>query len=163
MEKPIILWIEDDPSSVNDMIQYSEIKGFEVVIVHQPHRILNCLELYSDRLVLVVIDVMLRGIDNLKSINILDADTKTGLRAGWVLIDRIFRSNEFKFSIDLSQIPIIILSTMKLFTDDKKELEELNKKIPDSAPIHYISKREMNENIEFVAQVKFEHILNKIK
>ncbi|ABW68949.1 hypothetical protein [Desulfosudis oleivorans] len=117
MEK-IIIWIEDRPDTVSSQIRFLRDKSFKVYAVATVNRLNDLLEQHKNEIVLIIVDIMLYSVKTLLSIDIDDAPTEEGFRAGWVIMDRLLRPESG--NSDYYDVPILIVSS-QIFNDDNEE------------------------------------------
>ncbi|MCX6579928.1 MAG: hypothetical protein NT166_07055 [Candidatus Aminicenantes bacterium] len=137
--KNIIIWIEDRPDTVAKEVLLCRKMGFEVLIVATVHRLAEILKKEKENVALLIMDIMLFTVISLDSIGIPDSYTESGYQAGWVIIDRFLRPKELSLEQDdYKTIPILILTTQRLYTDDIHRFNILKNR--NGAWIKYIEK-----------------------
>lgn len=147
MKKKQILWIEDLENSIADEKRWCERHGFEVKIVNHPARFVEFLERDIENIKLIVIDIMLAGVNNLKTIGIFDSDTLGGREAGWELIRHFLRSEPESV---YAKIPVLIVSARMKSDTDEDDIFTYSS--DGMGEIRYIEKR--NPDINWSEQFK---------
>ena len=163
-----IIWVEERPDTVSKEILLCRKLGFEVIIVATVHRLAEILKKEKEKVALIIMDIMLFTVISLDSIGILDSHTESGYQAGWVIIDRFLRPREMiPGNDDYRAIPILILTTQRLYPDDSNRLCILKRR--EGSWIKYIEKNAIGK-IEGEVDGKtanwtehFEAIINKLK
>ncbi|HLP49179.1 MAG TPA: hypothetical protein VK469_24775, partial [Candidatus Kapabacteria bacterium] len=97
----------------------------EVIIVATVHRFAEILKKEKEKVSLIIMDIMLFTVISLDSIGISDSFTESGYQAGWVIIDRFLRPKELSQEDDYRGIPILILTTQRLYQEDGNRLNIL--------------------------------------
>jgi CheY-like chemotaxis protein len=127
--KNIIIWVEDRPDTVYNQVLLCRQMGFDIKLVSTVHRFVEILKKEKENVALIIMDIMLFTVISLDSVGIPDSFTDSGYRAGWVIIDRLLRPREIPAGIDdYKEIPILILTTQRLFTEDSNQLRILRKR-----------------------------------
>ncbi len=101
---PTILWIDDNPNTVAEQIDEVQQAGFKVIIRDKAHTIKEMLD--TKPINAIIVDVMLYGVNDLKSINVFQISTKQGRDAGWALLEHLIWTSDSKYR----QVPVLILS-----------------------------------------------------
>ncbi|MBW1615443.1 MAG: hypothetical protein JRJ49_02700 [Deltaproteobacteria bacterium] len=123
----MILWLEDRKESVSLYKGICENNfGLTVKMVSNEGDFYGFLKNNSKDISLIIIDIMLYGVKNLNNIDITDSDTDSGKEAGWIVIEKILRTKE-KIKEPYAKIPIIILTTLDFYEEDKKRLQDLSR------------------------------------
>ncbi|XOF32731.1 MAG: hypothetical protein ACL93V_11940 [Candidatus Electrothrix sp. YB6] len=147
MKNKHILWIEDLEHSVADEKCWCESQGFLVKMVNHPARFAEYLERNKENIRLLILDIMLAGVNNLKTIGVCDSDTLGGREAGWELVRRFLRSEP---KSPYAKIPVLIVSArMKSERDDE---DIFTYSADGMGEIRYIEKR--NPDINWSEQFK---------
>ncbi|HLP60456.1 MAG TPA: hypothetical protein VK186_16570 [Candidatus Deferrimicrobium sp.] len=123
--KNTIIWVEDRPDTVSKEVILCRKMGFEVIIVATVHRFAEILKKEKEKVSLIIMDIMLFTVISLDSIGISDSFTESGYQAGWVIIDRFLRPKELSQEDDYRGIPILILTTQRLYQEDGNRLNIL--------------------------------------
>lgn len=117
--KNIIIWVEDRPDTVLKEILFCRSLKLDVRVVATAHRLAEILKKEKENVALLIMDIMLLTVISLDSIGIPDSYTESGYQAGWVIIDRFLRPKELvPGKDDYRTIPILILTTQRLYPDD---------------------------------------------
>lgn len=141
----LIIWVEDRPDTVSNQILFCREMGFEVIMVATAHRFAQVLKKEKERVALIIMDIMQFTVISLESIDIKDSYTDGGYDAGWVIIERFLRPSESSGMPDeYKDIPILILTTQRLYESDSNRLNALRNR---GALIKYIEKNAI-ENLE---------------
>lgn len=139
-KEKVIVFLEDRPDSILDLIASSNDKGFHVEVFSTPHSLASYLHDHKNRIALIVVDIMLHGISNLESIGIEGVDTENGYLAGWAIIDHLLRPDGQ--ADNFYDIPILILSSRWLSEEDKARLVAIRNR--GGSPIEFIEKYAVN-------------------
>jgi hypothetical protein len=124
---PVIFWVEDRPDTVavqtKDLTK-ANIKyymfGTPSELVSTLDEVLEGKDVDSLRIAFVI-DIMLFGILDFRSLGIQDAPTRNGLHAGYVFADRFFRSKESRYL----RKPICFLTEREVDSELKQDVEKL--------------------------------------
>jgi len=140
MEDKVILWIEDSPETVADIEAYCVDLGFEVIMRSTAAEILDSLKQHGKSIKLIIQDILLYGVRNLKSIRIDNSDTDGGYDAGWVIIEKLLRPEDGDESY--AKIPILILSSRPFSGQDIRRLDSIKRSSEAKGlpPIDYYEK-----------------------
>lgn len=158
----VLFWLEDQPQTVADQIEYARNRGFEVEMYSKPFTLVQALEsspvvlgrifeqqemasvleksaiplgdLVKNATSAIVIDIMLFGVRDLSTIEIWDSDTDEGYEAGWVFLDLFVRH----IGSPYLELPVLVLSFRPLDPDHEELLAEIQKR--GGAPITFIEK-----------------------
>jgi CheY-like chemotaxis protein len=155
MAQKLILWLEDRPKDAYRYLAICKDLGFEVKMVATAMEFLEILESNSEKICLIIVDLMLRGISNLESIGIDDSDTSAGFNAGWVIIERVLQPGS---KMPYSHIPVTILSIRTPTEDDISRLDRLRNR---GGTIDYIEKSSINSEGKSGVMV-FQQYIDKI-
>jgi hypothetical protein len=126
---PVLFWVEDRPDTVNLQERVLKKAGIKYYMFGTPVELMGVLDdvlqaISLDRIRIgFVIDLMLFGVNDLRSFNIDDAPTGNGIHAGYVFADRVLRSPSSRFL----QKPICFLTERMLdqqLRDDVGKLEK---------------------------------------
>jgi len=131
--KNLIVWVEDRPDTIATQKGFLESRGFEVKFVATSNRLADILKKEKDRIVLIIMDVMLFGVQSLKAIGKPDISTEGGYEAGWVLA-KVFLREDYK------DIPLLIVSARPFNDECKDKIEDLG-----GAWVEYIEKGSLGE------------------
>jgi hypothetical protein len=124
---PFLYWIEDRQATVGPHIQILTDAQMSYCMYGTPSELINRLdevatpeEVARSRIAFIV-DIMLYGVSDLRSIGIFDAPTRHGVHAGYVFVDRYLRAADSRFA----GIPVCFLTERLL--DDKlnEDIEKL--------------------------------------
>lgn len=137
-EENIVLWLEDRPDTVFSEINWVKNQGFDVKIVATLFRCVDLLKQNLKKVPLIILDIMLYRILDLKSIGVKDAKTNEGYDAGWVFLDIYLRKPE-NIENEFVLIPVLILSSRKLNKENEDLLNDLKSR-EGHGPIDYIEK-----------------------
>ncbi len=140
MTKDMVLWLEDVAASVKEQINYCKKKGLKVLIVQTDHRFHDVLKANYNRVCLIIVDVMLRGVQNLEAIDIPSVETGHGHRAGWMIVREYLRADSQQ--AEYTSIPVLMLSTRPFEPEEMNYLEQLKTlgEIKNHAWIRYLEK-----------------------
>lgn len=121
--RPIILWVDDRPVTVEDQIAEAIQQGFLVLNRAMPQDVKGVLDdpEFAARVRGVVMDVMLWGVDDLRSIGIDQASTQDGLYAGWEILDKWLRAP----ASEHRDIPVLVLSARGKDAEVQRYLDRL--------------------------------------
>ncbi|GEM_PF-2048958 len=124
MDPRTVLFLEDRVESIVQPLTCCEERGLSVTVVPTDFEFLEQLEDGADNIGLIVVDISLLGVMNLKAVGIPNSDTDGGNRAGWVIIDRLLRPETSDASF--AKIPILVLSVIQAHDVDAAPLKAAN-------------------------------------
>jgi hypothetical protein len=127
---PVLFWIEDRPDTV--LLQEEVLKNANVkyYMFGTPVELMGVLDdvmpdTNLDRLRFAfIIDLMLFGVNDLRSFSIDDAPTGNGIHAGYVFADRVLRAHNSRYL----QKPICFLTERMLDQQLKDDVHKLEQK-----------------------------------
>lgn len=123
----LALWAEDRPGSVSDLIGYCEDElGLPVEVRTTPYELNRLLNEYKDKLVLIVVDLLLYGVNDLNDFGMPDISTGGGYRAGWEIVDKVLRPENGP--APYAHTPVAIITTRQRDPADERTLENIKKR-----------------------------------
>lgn len=124
MDKNLVLWVEDMIESISEQIEYCKVSGYDVRVVQTAPTLIQELQHNTDRIALIVVDIIVVGIPSLETIEISYSDTCNGAEAGWVILERLLRpvSGIARYS----RIPVLLVSYRPLLGKDRERLARVN-------------------------------------
>jgi hypothetical protein len=123
-QKPILFWIEDRRDTVTTQISIVREAQLPYKMYGTPSELMAALEDVPQIKSLCkgfLIDVMLFGVADLRSIGIYDAPTRNGVHAGYVFVDRVLRAKQSEFA----DKPVCFLTERQLDTAFMQDVENL--------------------------------------
>lgn len=133
--KPVIIWVEDQQDTVGGLIMIARRLGYKVELVATAHDFKTALEQYADRILLIIIDIMLQGMTNLRVLGFPEADMKTGFSAGKRLVEYLIDKQH-----DFWSIPVIIVSARDQDEVSVEWLKKFNIDRSSHRQVQYIDK-----------------------
>jgi hypothetical protein len=124
---PELFWIEDRPVTVAPQKLLLEQAGIPFQMYATPSELTSVLndlltDVEIDKLRIgFIIDIMLFGVSDLRSLDIWDAPTGNGVHAGYVFVDRFLRMKNSRF---LSK-PVCFLTERTLDDDLMQDIDKL--------------------------------------
>jgi hypothetical protein len=95
-----------------------------------------------------IIDIMLPGVNDLNAINVSNAPTGSGNRAGQVLVDRYLRSRESRFRMR----PVLFLTERTIEPELREEVEALAR--DGAGPVAILQKYVDEDLMAFVPKLR---------
>jgi len=150
MSKNKILWLEDEPDTIEDLIDFCEKPGFKVDVVNQLPRFADTLKESSPNIALIILDIMIFGIGDLSVIGKPQILTNDGYDAGWRILEFFLRTKDSPYK----DIPVLIVSVKSLTKKQKGLIEKLSMR---GKPIEYVEKNTAGWRKDF--KKKFEGLI----
>ena len=147
MAKNKILWLEDEPETIVDLIDFCEKQGFEVDVISNLPGFADTLKESSANIALIILDIMIFGINDLSVIGKPQILTEDGYEAGWRILEYFLRPKDSFYK----DIPVLIVS-VKLLTKRQKDLVK-RLSIRDK-PIEYVEKNASGWREDFKEKFK---------
>ncbi len=123
----LVLWAEDRPGSVSELIGYCEDDlGLPVEVRTTPYELNRLLNEYKDKLVLIVVDLLLYGVNDLNDFGRPDISTGGGYRAGWEIVDKILRPDSEQ--APYAHAPVAIITTRQRDPQDERTLAKIKER-----------------------------------
>ena len=127
-----VVWLEDVPSTLGDLVEYCRKKGYEIIIENSIAGFAQTLKDYKGNIALIVLDIMIMGTYDLGDIGYKDIKTEGGYETGFQILEHFLRVEDSPYKY----IAVLILSIRPL----KEEYETLIDKLRKYAPIEYVEK-----------------------
>jgi hypothetical protein len=152
---PVLFWIEDRPVTVaaqTSVLRQAEIPyymyGTPLELTLALDDLLKDTDVDNLRIGFII-DIMLFGVSDLRSLGILDAPTGNGVHAGYVFVDRFLRTRKSRFI----RKPVCLLTERDL--DDRQLKHDISKmQMRSSGTIEIIQKYKHEELPKFDAFLK---------
>lgn len=125
MRKDMILWLEDQPDSIWDELDYCRDQGWNVELTATCHKFYDLLLGECDRIFLIIMDVMLPAVPNLESIGVPDSGTENGFRAGLRMLEWLRGIKGGQTNWRLMKIPVLLLSWRELDDVDDQSFRRI--------------------------------------
>lgn len=170
----VILWLEDRPESVVELLVFCEENGLEVELVPTALAMHDVLQERAEEIGVIVVDIMLYQVMNLEDIGLTDSPTDGGYDAGWVVIERFLRPDpnartESEARPELSAapyaaIPVLIVSSRPLGREEKARLSDLRERarVRGNPPIEYLEKGGITQDRKQPWDKEFQRIIMEV-
>jgi hypothetical protein len=152
---PVLFWIEDRPDTVGSQMSMLNQADIPYHMYGTPLELTTALDdLLRDAdieplRIGFVIDIILFGVQDLRSLGILDAPTGNGVHAGYVFVDRFLRAKNSRFI----NKPVCFLTERDL--DDRELKQDIGRlQARSNGPIEIIQKYKDEELPKFQSFIK---------
>lgn len=145
----MILWLEDRETTALSYISELDRSGLASHLVGTIQEFATFLEDGADINDLVfVIDIMLPGVNDLNAINVSNAPTGSGNRAGQVLVDRFLRNRDSQYRMR----PVLFLTERTIEPELREEVEALARS--GAGPVAILQKYVDEDLMAFVPKLR---------
>jgi hypothetical protein len=125
--KDKVLWVEDRPDSVDDLIGYCrDDLNLTVYVRTIPYSLNKILKKHKNELLFIAVDLLLYGVNDLYDFGLPEVKTGGGYRAGWEIVDKVLRPE--KEEGPYTKIPVAIITTRQRDPDDETRLKTIQER-----------------------------------